>query len=171
MRVMPESTSGLATRNTIILIEAAARLGLPVVVSQQYPQGLGSTIAPIENALADAKPAVLHRFDKLSFSAVTTPEFSALLAGDALRGRDQWIVAGVECHVCVYQTARDLVGRGFQAHVVRDATCSRTEDNWRVGLDLIDRAGGIPTSTEVVVFDLLGRAGGEDFKVLSKLVK
>jgi nicotinamidase-related amidase len=77
----------------------------------------------------------------------------------------------METHVCVYQTARDLVSRGYQVHVPVDAVSSRTKSNWRVGLELIERAGAIPTSTEVCVFDLLQRAGGDDFKALSKLIK
>jgi nicotinamidase-related amidase len=81
------------------------------------------------------------------------------------------IVAGMEAHVCVYQTVRGLVARGLATHVVADAVASRTEQNWQIGLNLSERAGGIVTSTEVVVFDLLGRAGTEEFKTLSKLIK
>jgi nicotinamidase-related amidase len=77
----------------------------------------------------------------------------------------------MEAHVCVYQTVRGLVERGYQAHVVADAVSSRTEENWQIGLNLAERAGGIITSTEVAVFDLLGRAGTDDFKSLSKLIK
>lgn len=160
---MPEAVAAQVIKNSQILIEAASKLGIPVVVSQQYPKGLGTTVAALEPALANAKP---HRFDKLEFSGASTPEFSAL----ALR-RDQWIVTGMETHVCVYQTARDLVARGHTVHVPIDAVSSRTKANWRVGLELIDRAGAIPTSTEVCVFDLLGRAGTDEFKALSKLIK
>lgn len=164
---MPEAVAASVIKNSQILIEAAARLGLPVIVSQQYPKGLGATVAAIETTLAGAKPT-LHRFDKLEFSGAAAPE---LLALAPKLGRDQWIVTGMETHVCVYQTARDLVARGYQVHVPVDAVSSRTKANWRVGLDLIGRAGGIPTSTEVCVFDLLGRAGTDDFKALSKLIK
>jgi len=167
VQAMPEEDASRVVRNTIVLIEAAARLGMPVIVSQQYPKGLGTTIEPIEKALAGAKP-VLHRFDKTEFSAAATPELAALAPR---LGRDQWIVTGMETHVCIYQTARDLAARGYQVHVAADATCSRTKANWRTGIDLVDRAGGIPTSTEVCVFDLLRRAGGDDFKALSKLIK
>ena len=166
--VMPEEIAARVIRNAAILIDAAARLGLPVVVSQQYPKGLGPTVKPIEDALAASKPAVLHRFDKLEFSAVAAPECAALVPR---LGRDQWIVCGMEAHVCVYQTARDLVARGLDVHVATDAICSRTKANWRIGVDLIERAGATPTSTEVCVFDLLGRAGSDDFKALSKAIK
>ncbi len=163
---MPESVLAQLVRNTTILIETARRLGLPIVVSQQYPKGLGATIGPIEDALANAP--LLHRFDKLEFSAASAPAFTAL--APAL-GRDQWIVCGMEAHVCVYQTARGLTGRGYQAHVVADAVSSRTSANWRIGLGLVEKAGAIVTSTEVCVFDLLERAGSDDFKALSKLIK
>jgi nicotinamidase-related amidase len=162
---MPEEIAGRVIRNTAILIEAAARLGLPVVASQQYPKGLGATVAAIDQALA---AAAAHRFDKTVFSAAQDPAFAALAPR---LGRDQWIVTGMEAHVCVYQTVRDLAARGYAAHVPVDAACSRTKQSWRIGVELIARAGGIPTTTEVCVFDLLGCAGTDEFKALSRLVK
>jgi len=169
---MPDEVVTRVIRNTAILIEAASRLGVPVVVSQQYPRGLGATVQPIEDALALHFPSGSgpspHRFDKLEFSAAATPEFAALVPK---LGRDQWIVCGMEAHVCVYQTARDLAARGWAVHVATDAVCSRTKANWRVGVQLVERAGAIPTSTEVCVFDLLGRAGSDEFKALSKAIK
>jgi len=168
---MPEPARDQLLRNTAILIEAAHRLGLPIVVSQQYPKGLGPTVQAIEDALAAAQGAApsgsmtrgvaaknggaaVHRFDKHEFSAAASPEFAALLPK---LGRDQWIVCGMEAHVCVYQTARALVGRGYQVHVCADAVASRTKLNWKIGLGLVERAGAIVSSTEVCVFDLLGR--------------
>ncbi|MEO8703548.1 MAG: isochorismatase family protein [Kofleriaceae bacterium] len=162
---MPAEVVAQVVKNTAILIEAAVRFGLPIIVSQQYPKGLGTTVAALETALALAKP---HRFDKVVFSTAAAPEFAALAPK---LGRDQWIVTGMEAHVCVYQTVRDLVARGYQAHVPLDAVCSRTKANWRIGTSLCERAGGIPTSTEVCVFDLLERAGSEDFKALSKAIR
>jgi len=166
MPAMPAATVADVVRNTAILIQAATQLGLPIVVSQQYPRGLGSTIRAVEDALAAAP--VVHRFDKLEFSAAAAPAFAAL--APAL-GRDQWIVCGMETHVCVYQTARDLVARGWAAHVCADAVCSRTGLNWELGMGLIERAGAILTSTEACVFDLLGRAGSDEFRALSKAIK
>lgn len=163
---MDDDVRAQVVRNTAVLIEAAKRFALPIVVSRQYPKGLGTTVQPIEEALREA-PAV-HGFDKLEFSAASTPELAALLP---TLGRDQWIVTGMETHVCVYQSARGLAGRGYQTHVVADAVASRTTANWRIGLDLAERAGALVTSTEVVVFDLLGRAGTDEFKALSKLIK
>jgi nicotinamidase-related amidase len=165
---MPEEVAASVVRNTSILIDAAARLGLPIVVSQQYPKGLGATLPAIEQALAAAGGAAIHRFDKLEFSAAAAPAFAALAPR---LGRDQWIVTGMEAHVCVYQSARDLALRGAAVHVVADAVCSRAKASWRLGLALAERAGAIPTSTEVCVFDLLGRAGSDEFRALSKAIK
>jgi nicotinamidase-related amidase len=154
---MPEAVLAQVVRNTKILIEAARRLGLPIVASQQYPKGLGPTIAPIEESLSGAQ-----RFDKVDFSAARW---------EGLPKRDQWIVCGMEAHVCVFQTARDLVAKGYAVHVPADAICSRTKENWKIARKLLDRAGAIVTSTEVVVFDLLERAGSDDFKALSRAIK
>ena len=163
---MPAATLADVIRNTGILIAAADRLGLPIVVSEQYPRGLGATAKAIEDALAPARN--VHRFDKLEFSAAAAPGFAALAP---VLGRDQWIVCGMETHVCVYQTARDLVARGWAAHVCADAVCSRTGMNWELGLRLLERTGAIITSTEASVFDLLGRAGSDEFRALSKAIK
>lgn len=163
---MPEVRRADVVRNTRILIQAADTLGLPIVASQQYPRGLGPTTQAIEDALAQARQ--VHRFDKLEFSAAAAPAFAQL--APAL-GRDQWIVCGIESHVCVYQTARDLVARGWAAHVCADAVASRSDANRDVGLSLMQRAGAILTSTEVCVFDLLGRAGSDEFRALSKVIK
>ena len=163
---MPEAALADVMRNAQILITAAAQLGLPIVVSQQYPRGLGPTHQAIEAALAPAKQ--VHRFDKLEFSAAASPGFGELAPR---LGRDQWILCGMETHVCVYQSARDLVARGWAAHVCADAVCSRTPLNWELGLRLMERAGAIITSTEVCVFDLLGRAGSDEFRALSRVIK
>jgi nicotinamidase-related amidase len=163
---MPADDVARVLRNSVILIQSAHRLGLPIVVSQQYPKGLGPTVAAIEDALASG-PAP-HRFDKLEFSAAAAPAFAALAPGLA---RDQWIVCGMETHVCVYQTARDLAARGWATHVCADAVCSRAPANREIGLGLMKRAGAVISSTEVCVFDLLGRAGSDEFRALSKVIK
>lgn len=167
--VMPDEPRAQAERNICVLIEAACRFQIPVVVSRQYPKGLGDTVACIEEALA-ALGDVVHRFDKLDFSACDAADFP--MVRDALgEARDQWIVAGMETHICVYQTARELCQLGDVVHVPRDAVVSRFKRNFHVGLDLIERAGGLISSTETVLFDLLGRAGTDDFKALTRLIK
>jgi nicotinamidase-related amidase len=191
MAAMSEPVVAQVVRNICILIEAAHRMGMPIVVSQQYPKGLGGTMPAIEAALAEAKD--VHRFDKMEFSAAAAAAFTAVrdklkkeppkradllkLASNALErlvGGDghQWIVCGAETHVCVYQTVRDLMSSpGANVHVVADAVCSRAKANWRIGLDLARQHGATVTSTETCVFDLLGRAGTDEFKAMSKAVK
>jgi nicotinamidase-related amidase len=163
---MPAEVLAQVVKNTQLLIQAARTLALPIVVSQQYPKGLGTTLPAIEEAVAGAP--TLHRFDKAEFSAEAAPAFAALAP---VLGRDQWIVCGMEAHVCVYQTLRGLIARGYQAHVAADAVASRTKANWKIGIGLAERCGAVVSSTEVCVFDLLERAGSDEFKVLSKAIK
>ena len=158
---MPDEVRERLEKNVVILLEAARRFGLPVVVSEQYPKGLGHTTARVAAALDQAGD--VHRLEKLEFSACDNPAFPYL--------RPRWIVTGMEAHVCVLQSVRGLLGRGAEVQVVADAVSSRTKQNWRIGLDLAGRAGAAITSTETVVFELLGRAGTEDFKALSKLIR
>jgi nicotinamidase-related amidase len=86
-------------------------------------------------------------------------------------GRDQWIVVGMETHICVYQSVRGLRQGGAEVHVVRDAVISRQEANFLVGLGLIERTGAFVSSTETLVFDALGSAGSDAFKAMSRLVR
>lgn len=156
-------------KSVTVLVELARRLELPVVASEQYPRGLGKTREAVQSALLALGERV-YRFEKTEFSICASEGFAK--AWDALAGeRTQWIVVGMEAHVCVYQSVRDLLARGGIAHVPRDAVISRAEENRETGLDLMDRAGALITSTETVVFDALGRAGTDDFKAMSRLVK
>lgn len=154
------------TRNLLVLIAAAQRFHLPVAVSEQYPAGLGRTVPVLAEALGQLSPPAVY-FDKLAFSIADEPMFQSFLGA----GRRSLIVTGMETHVCVYQSVRDLVERGYSVHVPVDAVISRRPTNKQVGLALIERAGGIATSTEVLLFDLLERAGSDDFRALAKLVK
>jgi nicotinamidase-related amidase len=158
---MPDEVRERLERNVVILVEAARRFRLPVVVTEQYPRGLGHTTPAIAAALATHD--VVHRLEKLEFSAPGDPGFPYV--------RAEWIVTGMEAHICVLQSVRGLLGRGAAVEVVADAVSSRTKQNWRIGLDLAARAGAAITSTETVVFELLGKAGTEDFKAMSRLIK
>ena len=173
---MPPEIAAQVIKNTQILINAMAHFCLPIVVSQQYPKGLGPTVPPIAEALAAAEAAgsAVYRFDKVHFSAAAAPEFAELppaIKQGALMEREQWLVCGMETHVCVYQTVRDLVGPACAVHVVADAVCSRTKANWKIGLELARETGARVTSTEVIVFDLLGQAGTDSFKALSRTIR
>lgn len=174
---MPPEIGAQVIKNTTILVGAAARLGIPIIVSQQYPKGLGQTVPEISAALAAAENdhgCAVYRFDKVEFSAAAAEAFQVLPPAEkigAMMTREQWIVCGMETHVCVYQTVRDLAGPACAVHVVADAVASRTKANWRLGLELARETGAMITSTEVCVFDLLGQAGTEEFKALSKMIK
>jgi nicotinamidase-related amidase len=165
--VMAPGDIAAAERNIVLLLELARRLRLPVVMSEQYPKGLGPTVAGLRVALTDPGLTV-ERIEKLEFSVTDAPAFPDL---HRRLGRDQWIVVGMEAHVCVYQTARGLVAMGATVHVPADAVVSRAPANVRIGLELCNRAGAVVTATETVVFDALRRAGTDEFRALSQLLK
>jgi nicotinamidase-related amidase len=152
-------------RNILLLCELARRLGFPVVASEQYPRGLGPTLPALRAALTEASATAI---EKMTFSCTDDPTF---LETYRRLGRDQWIVTGMEAHVCVYQTARGLVAMGATVHVPSDAVVSRAPTNMHAGLHLAERAGAIITTTEVLVFDALVRAGTDEFRALSRMVK
>lgn len=164
---MPADDRDACVRNIRVLLAMAARLGLPVVVSEQYPKGLGPTVASLGEALA-APGLRVERLEKLEFACTENAAWDGIAARV---GRTQWTVCGVEAHVCVYQTARGLLERGLSVHVPVDAVAARVPANKRVGLDLMGRAGAVLTATEVLVTDALGRAGTDDFRALMSLLK
>jgi isochorismate hydrolase len=149
-------------KNAGILIKAARRLGLPVVASEQYVKGLGPTVPGIRELLPS--PPI----EKIEFSCANSKSLAAEIEGT---GRRQVIAVGMESHVCVFQTVRDLLRKDFQVFVPSDAIVSRTEENRQVGLNLCEKAGAVVTSTETVLFDLLGTAGTAEFKELSPLIR
>ncbi len=163
---MPPEALDSALRAWVLLVETAGRLRLPTAVSEQYPKGLGPTLPVLRESIGKLAPPARF-FEKLDFSAADHPILTQFLG----QGRRTVIVVGMESHVCVYQTVRDLVQRGFVVHVPVDAVVSRRDIDYDAALRLYERAGAIVTSTEVVVFDLLGRAEGEEFKALSRLIK
>ncbi len=165
-QAMPAEAMDRLVHNTRILLEAARILSVRVVVTEQYPKGLGPTVAPIAEKLAALGVTPVS---KLDFSALG--EAAVARALDAPSRPRAVIVAGMESHVCVFQTSRELAHRGYETFVVEDAVASRREENRQAGLALCARAGAVRTVTESVVFDWLGRAEGEAFKAISKLVK
>ncbi len=162
---MPEAAMKELLKNASILLEAADALGVRVVASEQYPKGLGPTVTALASKLGEmgVKP-----LPKMAFDACSELTISRALAGSNARSV---VVLGMEAHVCVFQTARELVKRGYATYVVADAVASRTEENRRIGLSLCERAGAVVTSTEAVAFDLLEHAGTGAFKALSKLLR
>lgn len=162
---MPTDALAELEKNAAILLETSALLGVTVIVSEQYPNGLGPTVKSIAAKLASRGVVPMP---KMCFDACSELAISRALT---LAGARNVVVIGMEAHVCVFQTARELVKRGYRAHVVADAVTSRREENRRIGLSLCERAGAIVTATETVAFDLLERAGTVDFKAVSKLVR
>jgi nicotinamidase-related amidase len=165
---MPDDDMRVVLRNAHTLVQAARRLGLPVALSEQYPQGLGAALPVLAEELDRFPQERLERFAKQEFSCAAVPGWMRFVE---VTGRRQWIVVGMEAHVCVYQTVRALCERGFSVHVPRDAVVSRKTANRDAGLALMERAGAIVTSTETVVFDLLKQAGTDEFKKIAQLLK
>ena len=147
--------------NVAVLIQGARILGLPVLVTEQYPKGLGHTAPEVAEHLDGVRP-----ISKLCFSAVGAAGFPA-----GLEGRDQVVLCGIEAHVCVNQTAEDLLATGREVQVVQDAVSSRTAQNRDLGLHKMERSGATLTSVETALFELLRQAGTPEFKQVQALVK
>lgn len=159
---MPEDVLAQVVRNTNVLLAAAAEFDLPVLMTEQYPRGLGETLPELR--LAEGQP----RVEKISFSCCEEPAFAQALQA---AGRRSVLLCGMETHVCVLQTALDLLTDDRQVFIAADAVCSRAKLNWKLALEMMRQAGAVITPTEAVVFQLLGAAGSERFKRLSRLVK
>jgi len=151
------------TRNITILAEAAKILKIPVLLTEQYPQGLGKTITEISACLGERL-----FFEKTSFSCCQATNFLEKL--DSL-GRKQVIVCGIEAHVCVQQTVHELMFNDYQAHVVKDAIASRSDRSRDIGWEKMVSSGAVPTSVEMALFEMLAQSGTEQFKTVQRLVK
>jgi nicotinamidase-related amidase len=143
-------------------VEAMGVLGVPVMVTEQYPAGLGRTCAPVSSCLGDAPV-----FEKVRFSGCVEPVVGRLKA----LGRRQVVVAGAETHVCVQQTVLDLLRLGYGVYVLADAVGSRRELDREVAFGRMRQAGAVVTTSESVIFELLGQAGGDIFKRVLQIVK
>lgn len=141
-------------------IEGAKALGLPIVVTEQYPRGLGHTLPAISSIIP-------------GFAPIEKIEFSAWVSGvrEKLAPRPNVLVVGMETHICVFQTVRALKKAALTPYLARDAVLSRHEVDFEVGLGLCAQAGAVTTSVEAALFDALGQAGTPEFKVISAAVK
>ena len=162
---MAQARMADVARGIPILLAAAKLLGAPVLATEQYPKGLKPTILSVREKL-DALGVV--PLEKTVFSAAEVPEFQKRLEQLAPKSV---VVVGMETHVCVYQTVRDLRARGLEVFVPVDGVASRRDEDRAVGLALCERAGAISTSVETVVFDWVGKAGTDVFREISKLVR
>lgn len=150
-------------QNVVRMIQGAQILGVPVLVTEQYRKGLGATVPEVASAIAGFSP-----LEKLAFSACGARGF---LPAIKARHIADIVLCGIESHVCVCQTCLDLLDDGFRVFVVADAVSSRTLENSRLGLGRMQHAGAIVASTEMILFELLEKAGTEEFKQILELVK
>lgn len=161
---MPAEPRASVLRSAGILIESARALGIPILHTEQYPRGLG----PTEASLGERLEGAATRLEKTAFSCCGAEGFDAAACAD---GRTQWILCGMEAHVCVLQTALELHARGLQVFVVEDGVCSRAEANRANALARLRQAGVIVSNTESVLFEWLRDAGDPQFKALSALIR
>jgi len=145
-----------------VLVEACRGLEVPVIASEQYPQGLGATVDSLAAALADTPVT------KLAFSCIRDEKSRWAVESCCRR---QIVVTGVETHVCVLQTVLDLLAAGYQVHVPHDAVNSRRPADKEWALRRMETAGAVITSTESALFELLERCDTADFKTVAKLIK
>ena len=139
-------------------------LDVPVLVTEQYPKGLGPTAEEIKFVLPDDHVA----FEKTAFSSCGAAAFVARLEE---LGTKQVVICGLETHICVSQTAHDLLDRGFQVHVLTDCVCSRFEYNKAAGLAKMQQSGVVPSSVEMALFEVMRDSRHEQFKEIQALIK
>lgn len=159
---MPQDVYTRMRSTTAMLVEAARLLDIPVVTTEQYPQGIGHTVPELAAACASGV------IEKTSFGCCGEPAFLTALAR---LGRSQVVVTGMEAHVCVYQTVLGLLGAGYGVHLVRDAICSRHKEDFHAGVSNAARAGALVITAEMSLFQLLRDSRHEQFRAISKLVK
>ncbi len=163
-RIFPAIAEPDMLRRTIpLLIEGMKLLEIPVIVTEQYVKGLGPTIQEIATRITE-----VERIEKSSFSCCDEPRFMLDLASS---GKDYVIIAGIESHVCVLQTAIDLQQNGYHPVVVEDCISSRNLNDKRIALERMNSEGVIVTTFEAILFELLRYSGGETFRAISKIVK
>ncbi|MFJ5446753.1 isochorismatase family protein [Methylobacillus methanolivorans] len=159
---MAEDQLATLVRNSDILLRAAQLLDVPVMYTEQYPQGLGQTLDTLREKLSNAT-----RIEKTAFSCFAVPAFREQLQAD----KSQIVLAGMEAHICVLQTALQLQQAGYQVIIAEDAVLSRSPANKANALARLRQAGIIISNTESIVFEWLGNAEGAAFKAISRLVR
>jgi nicotinamidase-related amidase len=149
--------------NLVRMAKGARILGIPILWNEQNPAGLGGTIPELTELLTDLQPQ-----SKMAFSCCGNPAFIEELRRS---GRRQVLLVGIEAHICVYQTATELLQQGYEVHLVSDAVSSRTIENKLVGIERARSQGAVITSTEMALFELLRTADQSGFREISRLVK
>ena len=149
--------------NAVRLLYLADRFHLPVIATEQYPRMMGPIVPEIKEHMPEQDP-----IKKMDFNCCAVSEFNNRLQA---AGIQSIILAGVETHVCILQTCLSLLEAGYRVHVPQDAVDSRTEENWRVGIELMKEAGAVISSTETVIFQVLNKAGTPQFKDMLRIIK
>ncbi len=149
--------------NAVKLVHLARLFDMPVVLTEQNPARIGPTIPEIKDILPSYAP-----IEKLDFDCCSLDPFMEQLKSNDIINI---ILTGIESHICVFQTCVSLIEKGYIVHVPRDAVDSRTEENWLTALNLMEKAGAVITSTETIIFQILKRAGTNEFKEMLKLIK
>ncbi|MCU1349670.1 MAG: isochorismatase hydrolase [Acidobacteria bacterium] len=166
-KLMPVIDRGAeVARNAERLIRGCKVLDVPLLLTEQYVKGLGPTIEPLRRALEETSGYV--PVEKACFSSYGAAEFETALR---VARRRQIVVAGIEAHVCVYQTVTDLLGAGYEVSIVADAISSRAPENRDTALRRMTADGARLTSTEMCLFEMLATSGTEEFRAISRLVK
>jgi nicotinamidase-related amidase len=151
----------------ILLFKGATLFSLPIVISEQYPKGLGSTVKPLQNLFKDTNN-VFGPFAKTAFSCLGNTPIAEFVKKLSI---NNWIIAGIECHVCVLQTAKDLMHIGCNVIIPEDATSSRSIRNFDRGIKELEQDGARVTTVETILFELARDSSCPEFKELNKLVK
>jgi nicotinamidase-related amidase len=151
-------------RNSQLLIRLANIVSLPVVLTTQYCKGLGTTVVEIASLLPDVWP-----MDKLEFGCFANGEFCSAIS--VLANRNTLLVCGIETHICIMQTVLGALNQGMNVHVAADAVGSRTELNWKLGLERMREAGAVISSTEMMIYEVLGKSGSPAFKEMLQYLK
>ena len=160
---MPEDLRDQNRHQATTLLRAARVLGLPVIVTEQYPRGLGPTLGPLRGAYEDMRP-----YPKLEFSAAEVDE----VMRDLKKGEStDVLISGMETHICVLQTVTALQAQGFTCHVLADAVLSRRSLDYKRGLALCEAQGAVISTVEIALFGLLGSADADGFKAISRLIR
>ncbi len=156
--------------SVIRLIRVAALVGVPIVVTRQYPDGLGDTDPKVAEALSAVEAAghSVFRADKVAFDCFADPGFTGIIRAS---GRSQIVLAGMETHICIAQTALHAVRDGLEVQVSSDACCSRHADAHHTAVDRMRAAGAVVTVTESILYELVGTAGTDEFRNLLRIVK
>ncbi|MCS6873767.1 MAG: hydrolase [Pyrinomonadaceae bacterium] len=146
------------------LIEGCKILKVPILLTEQYPKGLGHTVEEIMKVIPEDCPI----YEKTSFSCCGAEEFLEKLSSI---GANQILVCGIETHICVSQTAHDLIEKGFQVHLIADCVSSRYPENKLIGIEKLKQAGAILSSAEMALFEMMRSSSHPCFKQIQTLVK